>query len=204
MKGRGCLVRVFGTLLAVLILGAAWLLLAPQPRDWDWRYRDVIAAQKAWDGPYPSAVRLEVAPSDALTNVPLTVLVTGLRPHQRVGLRAWTVDKEGRRWETSGLWQADAAGVVDLSRDLPLGAPFTRPDPSALLTEMRPVTPVAHPLFRGPLEKGFEVHIRCPPNWCTSPWSTSCTRWIGSRASPLWPRTGSLCGAPRAAARPRS
>lgn len=160
MKRRGCLVRAFGALLAVLILGVAWLFLAPRPRDWDWRYRDVIAAQQAWDAPYPSTVRLEVAPADALADAPLTVRVTGLRPGQRVGLRVWTVDAAGRRWETSGLWQADADGVVDLSRDRPLDAPFARSDPSALLTEMRPVTPLAHPLFRAPVESGSEVHIR--------------------------------------------
>ena len=103
MTRFGCVVRALGGLLTLLILLVAWLFLAPRPGDWDWRYRDAIAAQGAWDSPYPATVRLEVAPQDALADVPLTVRVTGLRPHQRVGLRAWTVDKEGRRWETSGV-----------------------------------------------------------------------------------------------------
>ncbi|MDQ7029674.1 MAG: acyl-CoA thioesterase/bile acid-CoA:amino acid N-acyltransferase family protein [Ardenticatenia bacterium] len=162
MTRRGCLARTLGGLLALLLLLLAWLFLAPRPRDWDWQYHDAVAAQGSWDSPYPATVRLEVAPQDALADVPLAVRVTGLRPRQRVGLRAWTVDKDGRRWETSGIWQADAAGAVDLSRDRPLRAPFTEPDPSALLTAMRPVSPAAHPLFLAPTDRlpAYRVHIR--------------------------------------------
>ncbi len=160
---RFCLVRV---LIAVAAIGAillAWVVLAPRPRDWDWHYRDAIAGQKAWDAPYPSSVRLEVTPADALADVPLAVRVVGLRSHQRVGLRAWTRDAKGRRWEVSGIWRADATGVVDLNRDRPLGAVFDRADASALLTEMRPVRFVPHPLFISPTAEHpspYAVHIR--------------------------------------------
>lgn len=197
MTSLGCVVRALGGLLALLILLVAWLYLAPRPRDWDWRYRDAIAAQDAWDSPYPATVHLEVAPEDALADVPLTVRVMGLRPHQRVGLRAWTVDKEGRRWETSGIWQADAAGTVDLGRDRPLRAAFTRADPSALLTEMRPVSPVAHPLFLAPAEErlaAYRVHIAVEAQGNVLAETTITRRYVAEGVSCTEVREGGLIG----------
>lgn len=166
MSRLGCLKRiVIAVLLLAALLGvllSGLLYLAPRPRDWDWHYRDVIASQRQWDAPYPPTVSLQVTPTDALADVPIRVRVTGLRPLQRVGLRAWTRGVQGQRWEASGLWRADAAGAVDLDRDRPLRAAFSRADPSALLTEMRPVTYTPHPLFIAPTENrlpSYTVHI---------------------------------------------
>ena len=154
--------RGLGVLVFLLIVLAVWVVLAPRPRDWDWHYHDAIAERQNWPGPSPAAVHLDVSPEDALADTPISVRITGLKPSQEIGVRAWTRDARGRRWETSGVWKADAQGMVDLSREAPGRAPFSRADPSALLTEMRPIPYEAHPLFMSLTDQGskpYTVHL---------------------------------------------
>ncbi len=153
--------RVVGLLLLAVLVA----FLVPQraftvnEREWDWTYQDPISTWEVWDGTYPERVGIDVSPRDALADVPLSeVRVYGLRPYQRVGVRAWTWDKHGEPWAVAGVWAADEHGVVDLARQAPLSALFSEPDPNEFLVHMRPLTDKKHAYF-APSEV-YTVHIQ--------------------------------------------
>jgi dienelactone hydrolase len=63
-----------------------------------------------------SSIRLDLSPPLALRDVPLSVRVSGLRPHERVTIRAEERSTQGRLWRSSESADAGADGVVVLPR----------------------------------------------------------------------------------------
>jgi dienelactone hydrolase len=63
-----------------------------------------------------TSVRLDVSPPLALRDAPLSVRVTGLRPFERVTLRAQERSTQGRLWRSSVSAAAGADGTVVLPR----------------------------------------------------------------------------------------
>ena len=86
-------------------------------------------------------MQIEAEPLDALFDQTTTLRVTGCASQQQLKLRAMTGDTYWR-WESIGLFVADPAGVVDVSRQAPISGSYAGVDPSGLFwsMELNPTT----------------------------------------------------------------
>jgi len=81
--------------------------------------------------------KIEIEPQVALTDVPLTIRLTGLEPHQLVTVRAETNDDDfGRAWGSYAVYETDDRGSVDLARQAPLEGSYESVDPMGLIWSM--------------------------------------------------------------------
>ena len=87
-------------------------------------------------------VALTVTPEDALIDVPRRITATGLAPGEVVTLSSHTERGPGVAWRSAARFQADASGVVDLTRDAPLRddeeQAYTGGSPMGLIWSQRP------------------------------------------------------------------
>ena len=77
--------------------------------------------------------RLLASPVSALVDAAVGVRVTGCRPRAAVTVRARVDDPLRGRWESRAVFEADAAGVVDLASARPVAGGYTTADPFGLL-----------------------------------------------------------------------
>ena len=83
------------------------------------------------------AGRIEIEPQVALTDVPVTIRLTGFEPHQRVTVRAETHDDDfGRAWGSYAVYETDDCGSVDLAQKTPLEGSYDTVDPMGLIWSM--------------------------------------------------------------------
>lgn len=81
--------------------------------------------------------KIEIEPRVALTDVPLTIRLTGFAPHQRVTVHAQTQDDDfGRTWESYAVFETDGCGSVDLAQQAPLVGSYEHIDPMGLIWSM--------------------------------------------------------------------
>jgi hypothetical protein len=101
--------------------------------------------------PAASATELKIVatPQVALYGEAFSWKVTGLRPGERVTLKA--VSKDARRiiWTSEAVFEADASGAVDVARQAPVSGGYAEPDIFGLLWSMKPTnseskTPIAY------------------------------------------------------------
>jgi len=84
------------------------------------------------------AGRIEIEPQVALTDVPITIRLTGFEPHQLVTVRAETHDDDfGRAWASSAVFEADDRGSVDLTGQAPTEGSYESVDPMGLVWAMK-------------------------------------------------------------------
>lgn len=83
---------------------------------------------------------VEVTPTTALFDVPLTTTVTGLARGQDVTLRLDSVDATGGTWTSSAVFRADAAGEVS-TRNAPTSGSYTGARPMGLVETLSPGHP---------------------------------------------------------------
>ncbi|MGA8221946.1 MAG: acyl-CoA thioesterase/BAAT N-terminal domain-containing protein, partial [Candidatus Acidiferrales bacterium] len=67
----------------------------------------------------------------------MRITVAGLRPHERVILRAITDDDEKRRWSSQAEFRADGSGFVDAPTMESLGGTYRGASPMGLFWSMR-------------------------------------------------------------------
>ncbi len=82
-------------------------------------------------------MRLAVTPAAALVDEPLGIVVSRLRPGQRVTLRARMRDGLSRRWESHATFEADRDGVIDAAAQRPTAGTYDAADARGLLWSMR-------------------------------------------------------------------
>ena len=83
--------------------------------------------------------KIVVEPTDSLVDAPLSVRLRGLKSHERVTIRARaTFSERAGAWSTSVVYQADAAGEVDLNVQAPITGDFTEADANGLIWSLRP------------------------------------------------------------------
>ena len=82
--------------------------------------------------------RIDIQPSRALLDQPLTVRISGLAPEQEITVRSRTKDEKETPWQAFATFTADTHGVVDLSKQAPQSGTFTVTDPTALTWAMHP------------------------------------------------------------------
>ncbi len=68
---------------------------------------------------------LHITPADALIDVPRHITASGLAPGEQVTVSTRTVRGPGVVWRASAVFQADAAGTVDLQHDAPVSGSYS-------------------------------------------------------------------------------
>lgn len=100
---------------------------------------------------HSSELQMKVKPAAALYGEPFSWHVTGLRPGERVTVRAVSRDAKKIVWESSAVFVADASGHVDLGRQAPVAGGYTDADIFGLLWSMKPKNaPSAKPIAYRP------------------------------------------------------
>ena len=91
--------------------------------------------------------KIDIQPKESLADQPLTTLkISHLTPHSKFTIRAQTQDEAGTIWISWGVFESDASGSIDVSRQIPLSGTFSVPDPSAMLWSMHPDGNMADPV----------------------------------------------------------
>jgi dienelactone hydrolase len=83
-------------------------------------------------------VTIRVTPERPALDTELRIRLAGLLPGQAVTIRAESRDPSGRRWAAAAAFTADRDGLVDLTRDAPVGGSYQEADAMGLIWSMRP------------------------------------------------------------------
>lgn len=89
---------------------------------------------------------LHVDRPEALTDQPVRIRVTGLRPHETVTVSASAEGKKAR-WRSQAAFRADGDGVVDLTKATPDNGSYTKADGMGLFWSMHARHTAKHPAF---------------------------------------------------------
>lgn len=81
---------------------------------------------------------LTITPADALIDVPRHIVASGLVPSETVTLRSRTLRGPGVAWRAEAVFEADAQGTVDLSRDAPRSGSYAGVSPMGLVWSQVP------------------------------------------------------------------
>src|SRR5215470_3703114 len=82
---------------------------------------------------------LEIQPTDALIDAPVSIRLKGLIAEQQVMVRAQMADYLGCSWASQATFVADQQGCVDAANQRPIAGTYDRPDPMGLFWSMMPV-----------------------------------------------------------------
>ena len=96
---------------------------------------------------HPSAPVISVTPADGLIDEPRRIVVSGLAPDELVAITARTARSGGSRWDSQATFMADAQGVVDLTRDAPVGGDYAEVAPMGLLWSQYPDEGVSQEIY---------------------------------------------------------
>lgn len=94
-----------------------------------------------------SAPVLSVEPVDGLIDEPRRIVVSGLAPDELVAISARTERARGVAWMSQATFMADAQGVVDLTRDAPVGGDYAEVSAMGLIWSEQPVDIASAELF---------------------------------------------------------
>lgn len=93
------------------------------------------------------APTLSVVPADGLIDEPRRIVVSGLAPDELVAITARTPRSGGALWDSQATFMADAEGVVDLTRDAPVGGDYAEVSAMGLLWGQHPAGRASPELF---------------------------------------------------------
>jgi len=97
-----------------------------------------VLGPAAWDARAPE-LKIEVSPPVALYGTLFSLKVTGLRPGERATIKADSTDARQILWEATAVFEADAAGTVDVARQAPISGGYGEADIFGLLWSLKPV-----------------------------------------------------------------
>ena len=82
---------------------------------------------------------IQIDPAVALYGTPFSIVVTGLKPDERVTVTARSIDVKNIQWESKADFQADARGNIDVAALPPLSGSYSGADIFGLLWSMKPL-----------------------------------------------------------------
>eukprot|EP00057_Strongylocentrotus_purpuratus_P033192 XP_790533.2 PREDICTED: acyl-coenzyme A amino acid N-acyltransferase 1 isoform X1 [Strongylocentrotus purpuratus] len=92
-----------------------------------------------------TAPKVQVLPKSSLNDEDLHIKAVGLRPYQRVTLKAHVFTESGRRrFESHAHYLADDKGTVEVERAPSLGGSYQGIEPMGLLWSLEPAPEIAH------------------------------------------------------------
>ncbi|XP_067681211.1 bile acid-CoA:amino acid N-acyltransferase-like [Haliotis asinina] len=112
---------------------------------------------------YNFSPTLQVEPSDALIDEPLSVRVSGLLKHQKITLSA-VLRGEGKEFASCAHYTADDAGCVDTAVQSSVGGSYTGVEPQGLLWSMSAQKTSSKRLLIKDVTKPYDVTISVHPD----------------------------------------
>ena len=94
-----------------------------------------------------SAPVFSIDPVDGLIDEPHRIVVSGLVPDELVAISARTPRARGAVWMSQATFMADAQGVVDLTRDAPVGGDYAEVSAMGLIWSQQPDAGAGHEIF---------------------------------------------------------
>jgi hypothetical protein len=94
-----------------------------------------------------SAQEIVVEPQSALSDTPVSIILSGFEPESELTLRAQTTDEAGVLWESYAVFGVAGDGSVDVARQAPLEGTYETADPMGLFWSMQPQDEAAQPFF---------------------------------------------------------
>jgi dienelactone hydrolase len=106
-----------------------------------WAFIVFFGYGHAWAALTGGAAELKIVatPSVALYGEPFSLKVMGLRPGEKATVKAVSKDARKILWESAAVFEADAAGAVDVGRHAPVSGAYAEADIFGLLWSMKPV-----------------------------------------------------------------
>ena len=83
--------------------------------------------------------KLEIQPTDALIDAPVSIQLTGLLAEQQVTLCAEMANYLGCTWASQATFVADQHGCVDVADQRPIAGTYKQPDAMGLFWSMTPI-----------------------------------------------------------------
>ncbi|WP_378940998.1 acyl-CoA thioesterase/BAAT N-terminal domain-containing protein [Mesorhizobium sp. ANAO-SY3R2] len=90
---------------------------------------------------------LSIDSVDGLIDEPRRIVVSGLAPDELIAISACTERARGVVWMSQATFMADAQGVVDLTRDAPVGGDYAEVSAMGLIWSQQPVASTSAELF---------------------------------------------------------
>jgi dienelactone hydrolase len=90
---------------------------------------------------------VSIDPVDGLIDEPRRIVVSGLAPDEIVAVSARTQRARGVVWMSQATFMADAEGVVDLTRDAPVGGDYAEVSAMGLIWSQQPVDSASPEIF---------------------------------------------------------
>src|SRR5436190_15104717 len=81
---------------------------------------------------------LSITPVDGLIDAPRRIVVAGLASDALVAISARTLRQHGVLWDSQATYMADAQGVIELTRDAPVGGDYAEVSAMGLLWSQHP------------------------------------------------------------------
>jgi dienelactone hydrolase len=88
-----------------------------------------------------------IDPVDGLLDEPRRIVITGLSPDELVAISARTPRARGVVWMSQATFMADPHGVIDLTRDAPVGGDYAEISALGLIWSQQPVDSKSQELF---------------------------------------------------------
>ncbi|EFB40713.1 MULTISPECIES: acyl-CoA thioester hydrolase/BAAT C-terminal domain-containing protein [Parachlamydia] len=101
--------------------------------------------------------RLEVSPTCALMDVPLSIEVHELDPFQHATIKAEIVDDVGEKWNSWASFEADETGIIYVNAQNPIEGAYEEADGMGLFWTMKPTL---NPFASFKKKGDFEVELK--------------------------------------------
>ena len=88
-----------------------------------------------------SDLRLKITPAIAIYGTPFSLKITGFAPGGQVTVKAQSTDLKKVVWESSAVFVADDAGIVDVAARAPISGSYSGAEIYGLLWSMQPLNP---------------------------------------------------------------
>ncbi|XP_006010654.1 acyl-coenzyme A amino acid N-acyltransferase 1-like [Latimeria chalumnae] len=102
---------------------------------------------------------LTVTPEVSLSDEPVTIRVSSLKPSQLVTLMTSLTDEKGVKFLSRAFYRADENGEVDLQKAASLGGNYTGVEPMGLFWSLKPERPFHRLVKREVMETPFYVKV---------------------------------------------
>ena len=88
-----------------------------------------------------SGLRINIDQADQIFGAPFFITIQGLKPGEQVTIKARSTDISGIIWESSAVFKANAKGIIDVGKQIPISGDYSEADNLGLLWSMMPQNP---------------------------------------------------------------
>lgn len=102
---------------------------------------------------------LSIDPIDGLIDEPRRIVISGLSPDELVAVSARTQRARGVVWMSQATFMADAHGVIDLTRDAPVGGDYAEVSAMGPIWSQQPVDGTSQELFADDVMEPLQTRL---------------------------------------------